>query len=856
MEIPARQKKALIIDLTAEIFRLGSAITPGASGTPKYPLSSRILSSLLDIIHRSQQISGPASHVVLAADADFGNLRKLIDPEYKANRANQQRESAVAGNPYDAEKQKYLFSEQGRHDVDRLKIILQQLGFPVVSARGHEGDDVIAWAHQALREQLGPDAPIEIYSPDKDMKVLLEDAKTSLKDLTIARRGTITGQDVATPWRKNSGIDAKFYSDHLALSGDRSDNIPGILSSPESMGLLNYIKSSDDDGYGFKSLEHFADSDPSKIDEQFQPHWFALNYGYNLGEWKKLLKQYTPSELRKTIDIDPQVGRARLAKNLDLAVLKPNITELNERYGNSSAFEAISRFLLPDKYTDPIHNIVKDLSAEARGHFQTMIQNAEVVGHGVAPSNSGKFFGLHPLVERSSFFSSGPIPDAISELDYRKKFEDSKTLFDTLALPQGGNASLLTSGAVHPFLVGSDKYRQYVPIVRIQNKDGSRHDLLSTEAGLFAREVGSPTVNEDGTLNHNKWIHAYGYDPSSGVLIHDLATSSDPYGNALGPSANGIKRVSAHFNDPDLPFLTAGQKSSGIYEVHSDTDAAKFFAKHLVPWHMPGISSVSARTKESTWENFFSQHRVLSREQALHNLGAAANTQQYMPEASRNLAEAYYASTGIHGGQSGPVAGAEVLPHGNFDIQRAFADKTPSEKYGLLHATPSLPNHTNINDYGKDLFDAENNPYDDAYLAAVIAATPDEAEQYRTTGIPNNRLTKGSLLMPLKQLKEHLARTEQQIANKDAYSVPELFSSHPALSGHTDATGARASELFIAHIEPHQAILRQRRALIPLNTPPSISTSHIAANIDFSPSSSVSIPQSVKLPSELHNVST
>ena len=109
--------------------------------------------------------------------------------------------------------------------------------------------------------------------------------------------------------------------------------------------------------------------------------------------------------------------------------------------------------------------------------------------------------------------------------------------------------------------------------------------------------------------------------------------------------------------------------------------------------------------------------------------------------------------------------------------------------------------------------------------------------------------------MPLKQLKEHLARTEEQIANKDDYSVPELFSSHPALSGHTDATGAKASELFIAHIEPHQAHLRQSITQIPTVSRPPISMSHVAANIPFSPANSVPIPKSVKLPSELHNVS-
>jgi hypothetical protein len=289
--------------------------------------------------------------------------------------------------------------------------------------------------------------------------------------------------------------------------------------------------------------------------------------------------------------------------------------------------------------------------------------------------------------------------------------------------------------------------------------------------------------------------------------------------------------------------------------VRPDTDEAKFFAKHLIPWHMPGISSLRARTPDSMWSNLYAQHRVLSRERALGNRGTVATTQEYMPDAARQLAQAYYASTGIHGGKSLGVTGAEVLPHDNFDIKHAFVGKVRSEKYGLLHATPSFPNHRTINDYGKDVFDVDNNPYDDSYLAAIIAATPEEAEQYRKTGIPNSRLTKGSLLMPLKQLKEHLARTEEQIANKDDYSVPELFSSHPALSSHTDSTGARASELFIAHIEPHQAHLRQSITQIPLVSRPPISMSQVAANIPFSPANSVPIPKSVKLPSELHNVS-
>ena len=854
MEISDRQKRALIIDLTAEIFRIGSAITPSESGTPKYPLASRVISSILDVIDRSRQTSGiPASHVVLASDADFGNLRKLIDPEYKANRSNQKREFSAEDNPYDPEKQQYLFSEQGKRDVDRLKIILQQLGFPVVSARGYEGDDVIAWAHQALRKQLGPDMPIEIYSPDKDMKVLLQDENSSLKDLTIARRGTITGKDVATSWRRDSGIDARHYSDHLALSGDRSDNIPAIFSKKQSMKLLNYIDASEESmGWfnGFKNVEEFADdANPRGLPEEFQPYWFALNFGGGLKKWKNELKEYDVEDLWDILRWGHRQGRSILAKNLELARLKPDINELDMRYGNPASFEAISRFLLPDKNTDQIRAIMKDLSDDARAHYGAMIEHARTVGHGVISAQSEKFFGLHPLSESSSFFPSRPPDDAVSESDYRKKFEDSKILFDTLIKTR-----------TNPFLVGNDENRQYVPIVRIKNKDDSYHDIISTEAGLFARQVGMPEVNPDGTVEHNKWIHAYGYDPSFGILIHNDAPNLERYSKILGPSANKIRILSDQLNDPNNPLLTAGHLSSGIYEIHHDTDKAMFFARHLVPWHQPGVVSISARTRENMWNNFFAQHRVLSREQALGNLASIARTQQYMPDASRDLAKDYYVSTGIHGARSGPIVGRIVNPHENFDAKREFGSTTYRQQWEIIRGIPSMPHHTNIDDYGRDLFDTLNSPYDDSYLAAVIAATPKEAQEYRKTGIPSSRIRNGTLLMPLKQLKEHFARSEADIANGGAYSVPELFSSHPALASHKDDTGERASELFIAHIEPRQARLRQAIGLGPVHFSmygdPPITMNHIAANIPFSPAAFVPIPKSVKLPSELHRVPT
>ncbi|MGD2128507.1 MAG: DNA polymerase I [Lysobacterales bacterium] len=137
-------------------------------------------------------------HIAVVFDAKGPTFRHELYPKYKANRP-----------PMPSE----LVSQ-----LDAIHEFTRLLGLPLLQVEGVEADDVIGTlAHAA--EKDGMDCVIS--TGDKDMAQLVTDHTT----LT----NTMTDTDLDRP-----GVKAKFdvtpeqFVDFLALTGDKSDNIPGV----------------------------------------------------------------------------------------------------------------------------------------------------------------------------------------------------------------------------------------------------------------------------------------------------------------------------------------------------------------------------------------------------------------------------------------------------------------------------------------------------------------------------------------------------------------------------------------------------------------------------------------------------
>ncbi|HIO19578.1 MAG TPA: ribonuclease HI, partial [Phycisphaerales bacterium] len=192
-----------IIDGHAQFFRAYYAIrTPMSSPATGEPTNMVYgFTSMLLKLLREENPDYLA--VVIDVAGDDESFRTEIDPEYKANREP----------PPDD------FGSQ----VDRCLEVLEALQIPILGEPVVEADDVIATLVKRMRKDE-PELSIRIISRDKDLTQLIDDRV----ELFDAHKGsTVSPDDVfKTP---DMGVPPHMVADILALMGDSSDNIPGVV---------------------------------------------------------------------------------------------------------------------------------------------------------------------------------------------------------------------------------------------------------------------------------------------------------------------------------------------------------------------------------------------------------------------------------------------------------------------------------------------------------------------------------------------------------------------------------------------------------------------------------------------------
>lgn len=106
--------------------------------------------------------------------------------------------------------------------VGKIKEITLALGLPIVEVEGYEADDVIATLAKLAREK---GFEVIIFSMDKDiMQVLSPGIKMLNMRPTTTEFEWIEVPDV----KEKFGVPPELIPDYLGLSGDTSDNIPGV----------------------------------------------------------------------------------------------------------------------------------------------------------------------------------------------------------------------------------------------------------------------------------------------------------------------------------------------------------------------------------------------------------------------------------------------------------------------------------------------------------------------------------------------------------------------------------------------------------------------------------------------------
>ena len=141
------------------------------------------------------------THVAMAIDSDDrATFRHEIFPDYKANRS---------APPDDFKPQ-----------IPRMLEVARLFGIPILEVPGDEADDIMATLADRLTDEH-PDLKIRLVSKDKDLEQVLGD-RVSLFDIHTDAELDVPGL------LKKKGITPEQVVDYQTLTGDSTDNIPGV----------------------------------------------------------------------------------------------------------------------------------------------------------------------------------------------------------------------------------------------------------------------------------------------------------------------------------------------------------------------------------------------------------------------------------------------------------------------------------------------------------------------------------------------------------------------------------------------------------------------------------------------------
>ncbi|MCD6109998.1 hypothetical protein J7J83_04540 [bacterium] len=238
-------KKIIIVDANSLIHRAFHALPPFRS--PKGELVNAVYgfySILLNIITKLKP-----EYIAVSFDVSKKTFRHKIFNEYKAKRVKAPDE---------------LYEQFGR-----IKEILGILGFPIFEKEGYEADDILA----TISTKLKADNDINTYiiTSDKDAFQLIGDKTFVVSPRKGGNDNTVYTKDEV---KKKLGIRPDQVIDYKALTGDPSDNIPGVpgIGDKSAQRLLNEYETLDG---VYQHLNKISGSLRKKLEENKEKAYFC-----------------------------------------------------------------------------------------------------------------------------------------------------------------------------------------------------------------------------------------------------------------------------------------------------------------------------------------------------------------------------------------------------------------------------------------------------------------------------------------------------------------------------------------------------------------------------------------------------
>ena len=190
----SKSEMLCLVDGSSYVYRAFHAL-PSLTNADGQPTS--VIFGVANMLRRLVQAHNP-DHIAMIFDAPGKNFRHELSADYKANRPP--------------------MPDELRSQLEPLKDLIDAMGFQRVEVPGVEADDVIATLSRAAETE---GLQVLISSGDKDLAQLVSD-QVVLEDSMQDKR-----YDPAAVEEK-FGVAPELIGDFLALTGDTSDNIPGV----------------------------------------------------------------------------------------------------------------------------------------------------------------------------------------------------------------------------------------------------------------------------------------------------------------------------------------------------------------------------------------------------------------------------------------------------------------------------------------------------------------------------------------------------------------------------------------------------------------------------------------------------
>ena len=187
-------QQLILVDGSSYLFRAYHALPP-LKTTTGHPTGAIFgVLKMLKILYQQYQ----PDYFAVVFDAKGKTFRHEIYPQYKATRAKADDDLIV--------------------QIEPLQNIIRALGFPLLIYPGVEADDVLG---SLAKEASKQDIKTIISTGDKDLAQLVNE--------NVSLLNTMNNEALDQAGIKNKfGVTPQQFIDFLTLTGDKSDNIPGV----------------------------------------------------------------------------------------------------------------------------------------------------------------------------------------------------------------------------------------------------------------------------------------------------------------------------------------------------------------------------------------------------------------------------------------------------------------------------------------------------------------------------------------------------------------------------------------------------------------------------------------------------